>query len=156
MIYIWVYEGTNSYVNTVSLDICCLLMFSTNYNSIFLSTCCLLGTHTCLALSNFSALESLGTYYLSDSTPIATRHFIHIILDINLANRLSVLTLNCQNHSKINNLPLWHQCQKHLTIHDVSDSLKYNTTIVWHIYKTSKFVQNLFKILWRTIYLKIL
>ena len=63
---------------------------------------------------------------------------------MNLANSLIVLTLNYHNHSKINNLPLWHECQKHLTIHNVSNSLKYNTTIVRHIYKNSKFCEELY------------
>ena len=61
------------------------------------------------------------------------------------------MTLNCQNQYEINNPPLWHDCQKHLTIHDESNLFKYNIHFVWHIYKTSK----MFKILCKTLYLKI-
>ena len=78
----------------------------------------------------------LGTY--SDLTSLITQHLIlgqHLKFTRNLLdfwldtycsstcivysastwNWLSVLTLNCQNQSETNNLPLWHECQKHLT-----------------------------------------
>ncbi len=63
---------------------------------------------------------------------------IYIILGIFLRIWLSVLTLKCQNHSKTNYLPLWHEWQKHLTKHCKFDLYEYTTYFVQHMYKTSK------------------
>ena len=75
----------NSYVNIVLLDTCWLLMLGTNCNYVLLNTHCLRDTYTCSALSICLAPEWLDTYYIYDSTPIATRylyiyHTWHILL----------------------------------------------------------------------------
>ena len=48
---------------------------------------------------------------------------------------LSVMTLNCQSFLLINNLPLWHECQKHLTDHSWSNPFD---SILQFICKISK------------------